>query len=111
MELDLRDFDYVLLLDVIEHLKEPEKFLDGLRHAARSLRGEPRFIVTTGNVAFGIVRLQLLLGNFNYGKRGILDLTHTRLYTFRTLRLLFEQCGFRWRVCWGYRLRSPRRSG
>jgi glycosyltransferase involved in cell wall biosynthesis len=93
--LDLRDFDCVLLLDVIEHLKEPEKFLDGLRHAARSLRGEPRFIVTTGNVAFGIVRLQMLLGNFNYGKRGILDLTHTRLYTLRTLRLLFEQCGFR----------------
>jgi glycosyltransferase involved in cell wall biosynthesis len=93
--LDLRDFDCVLLLDVIEHQKEPEKFLDGLRHAAQSLRGEPRFIVTTGNVAFGIVRLQMLLGNFNYGKRGILDLTHTRLYTLRTLRLLFEQCGFR----------------
>ena len=51
--------------------------------------------MTTGNVAFGIVRLQLLFGNFNYGKRGILDLTHTRLYTFKTLRLLFEQCGFR----------------
>jgi SAM-dependent methyltransferase len=93
--LDLREFDYVLLLDVIEHLKEPERFLDQLRRAARSLRGEPRFIVTTGNIAFGIIRLQMLLGNFNYGKRGILDLTHTRLYTFRTFRLLFEQCGFR----------------
>ena len=40
------------------------------------------------------MRLQPLLGNFNYGKRGILDLTHTRLYTFSTLRRLFEQCGF-----------------
>ena len=44
---------------------------------------------------FAVVRLQALLGNFNYGKRGILDLTHTRLYTFRSLRRLFEQCGFR----------------
>jgi hypothetical protein len=52
-------------------------------------------VVTTGNVAFFIVRLQALLGRFNYGKRGILDLTHTRLYTFKTLRHLFEQCGFR----------------
>jgi glycosyltransferase involved in cell wall biosynthesis len=94
-DLGLSDFDHVLLLDVIEHFKEPERFLDCLRHAARSVKGEPRFIVTTGNVAFVILRLQLLLGNFNYGKRGILDLTHTRLYTFRTLRLLFEQCGFR----------------
>ena len=39
--------------------------------------------------------LQALLGRFNYCKRGILDLTHTRLYTFKTLRHLFEQCGFR----------------
>ena len=93
--LDLKAFDYVLLLDIIEHLQHPERFLDELRHAARSLRREPKFIVTTGNVAFGIVRLQMMLGNFNYGKRGILDRTHARLYTFRTLRSLFEQCGFR----------------
>ena len=36
----------------------------------------------------------LLLGQFNYGKRGILDITHTRLFTFGTLRRLFEQAGF-----------------
>ncbi|MEC8173353.1 MAG: hypothetical protein VX090_08230, partial [Pseudomonadota bacterium] len=31
---------------------------------------------------------------FNYGKKGILDLTHTRLFTFATMRRLFEQSGF-----------------
>jgi len=36
----------------------------------------------------------LLLGQFNYGKRGILDLTHKRLFTFASLRRLFEQGGF-----------------
>jgi hypothetical protein len=66
-----------------------------LREAARSLGDRPNVIVTTGNIAFFVVRLQALLGRFNYGKRGILDLTHTRLYTFKTLRHLFEQCGFR----------------
>ena len=50
--------------------------------------------MTSGNVVFGVVRLQALLGNFNYGKRGILDLTHTRLYTFKSLERLFDQCGF-----------------
>src|SRR4030095_11413610 len=54
----------------------------------------PRLLISTGNVAFAPVRLQALLGNFNYGKRGILDLTHTRLYTFNSLRRLLEQCGF-----------------
>ena len=51
-------------------------------------------VVSTGNVAFIIVRLMLLLGQFNYGKRGILDLTHTRLFTFATFSRLFEQSGF-----------------
>jgi SAM-dependent methyltransferase len=95
IEIDLRAYDWVLMLDIIEHLRYPERFLDELRHAAHSLGDRPRFIVTTGNVVFCIVRLQALLGRFNYGKRGILDLTHTRLYTFKTLRYLFEQCGFR----------------
>ena len=51
------------------------------------------FIISTGNVAFLIARIMLLLGQFNYGK-GILDITHTRLFTFGTLRRLFEQAGF-----------------
>ena len=36
----------------------------------------------------------LLLGFFNYGSRGILDLTHTRLFTFSTLESLFRQAGY-----------------
>jgi hypothetical protein len=36
----------------------------------------------------------LLLGFFNYGSRGILDLTHTRLFTFGSLRRLLEQAGY-----------------
>jgi glycosyltransferase involved in cell wall biosynthesis len=93
-DIDLRRFDYVLLLDIVEHLKAPEALLERLRRATRSTERRPTFIVTSGNVVFGIVRLQALLGNFNYGKRGILDLTHTRLYTFASLERLFVQCGF-----------------
>ena len=51
-------------------------------------------MVSTGNVGFIVTRLLLLLGRFSYGRRGILDLTHTRLFTFKTLRRLFEQGGF-----------------
>ena len=36
----------------------------------------------------------LLLGQFNYGKRGILDVTHTRLFTFGSLRRALGQAGF-----------------
>ena len=37
----------------------------------------------------------LLFGQFNYGKAGILDRTHTRLFTFRSLRHLLTDAGFR----------------
>ena len=36
----------------------------------------------------------LVLGQFNYGRRGILDLTHTRLFTFTSLRRALDQAGF-----------------
>jgi len=37
----------------------------------------------------------LVAGQFNYGKAGILDRTHTRLFTFRSLRRLLVDAGFR----------------
>lgn len=87
------DYDYVLMLDVIEHLLAPEAFASRLSRISGSAQ-DTRMIVSTGNVAFLIVRLMLLFGQFNYGKKGILDLTHTRLFTFATMRRLFEQSGF-----------------
>ena len=83
----------MLMLDVIEHLLAPEEFVDQLRRAAK-LSPNVRVLVSSGNVGFMIARLMHMVGQFNYGKRGILDLTHTRLFTFATLRRLFEQGGF-----------------
>ena len=89
----LERFDYVLLLDVIEHLTSPEAFVSRLKRAAAPTP-HVRFVASTGNVAFVVTRVMLFLGQLNYGKRGILDITHTRLFTFRTFRQLFEQGGF-----------------
>jgi 2-polyprenyl-3-methyl-5-hydroxy-6-metoxy-1,4-benzoquinol methylase len=92
-ELRWQDFDYVLLLDVIEHLSDPEAFVQLLRNRLQS-HPEVRLLVSTGNVAFFVTRLMLFFGQFNYGNKGILDRTHTRLFTFSTFRRLFEQNGF-----------------
>jgi glycosyltransferase involved in cell wall biosynthesis len=90
-DLDYKSSDVIVLLDVIEHLRSPEGFVELL---SRALTPKTRVIVTSGNVAFFVTRLMLLLGQFNYGKRGILDISHTRLFTFSSLRALFEQAGF-----------------
>ena len=88
------DRDFVLLLDVIEHLAKPEYFMDELRRAMTPTP-KAKLVISTGNVAFIATRLMLLLGNFNYGKKGILDLTHTRLFTFRTMQSLLDESGFK----------------
>jgi glycosyltransferase involved in cell wall biosynthesis len=90
---DSRPFEYLVMLDVIEHLKDPEKFLEQLR--AQFAHEPKKLILTTPNVAFLIQRLMLLGGQFNYGKAGILDRTHTRLFTFRTIHHLLRDAGFR----------------
>ncbi len=90
---DVGPYKYILLLDVIEHLHSPEDFLERLR---AQFTHEPKTLVlTTANVAFIVQRLMLLAGQFNYGKSGILDRTHTRLLSFRSTRHLLRDSGFR----------------
>ena len=85
-------FDQIMMLDIIEHLKEPEKFMDELRFAAICKR--PEVVITTANIGFFVTRLMLFFGQFNYGRKGILDATHTRLFTFRSLKALLDQSGY-----------------
>jgi glycosyltransferase involved in cell wall biosynthesis len=93
LKFDARQYEYLLMLDVIEHLRNPERFLEELR---KQFEHDPKkVILTTPNVAFVVQRLMLLAGQFNYGKAGILDSTHTRLFTFRSLRHLLRDAGFK----------------
>jgi glycosyltransferase involved in cell wall biosynthesis len=98
-DLDHHDFqqdrtpvDTILILDIIEHLRSPETFLNALRE--RYAQDQPEVVLTTGNIAFFLVRLSLLFGQFNYGKRGILDLDHVRLFTFASMRRLLLGSGY-----------------
>lgn len=84
--------DVVLALDVIEHLSRPEESLQEIK---RALLPGGTLVASTGNVAFILQRLMLLLGQFNYGKKGILDLTHQRLFTLRSFRRTLQGEGFK----------------
>lgn len=84
--------DTVVALDVLEHLLRPEATLQEIR---RTMKPGATLVASTGNVAFVLVRIMLLFGFFNYGKKGILDLTHTRLFTVRSFCRTLEGEGFR----------------
>src|SRR5436189_2519070 len=89
---DLPAYDQILLMDLVEHLHDPEDFMDALRKNTAGRR--PEVIITTANVAFFITRLMLALGQFNYSRKGILGIGHRRLFTFKSLRALVEQAGY-----------------
>ena len=67
--------------------------MERLRHA--TVQQRPEIIISTANIAFLITRFMLFFGHFNYGRRGILDRTHTRLFTFESLNELLEQAGYK----------------
>ncbi len=83
-------FDAIIFADVLEHLKHPEQTLS---HFTPFLKKYGTIILSTANVANLHVRLQLLLGNFDYTERGILDKTHLRLFTRKTFYSLACNAG------------------
>jgi glycosyltransferase involved in cell wall biosynthesis len=87
-------FDTIILLDIIEHLNNPEEFLEKIRFVL-SGNQKVKLIVSSGNVCFFITRLMAMFGEFNYGPRGILDITHTRLFTIGSLKRLLKYAGYR----------------
>jgi 2-polyprenyl-3-methyl-5-hydroxy-6-metoxy-1,4-benzoquinol methylase len=98
LPVDAFDYDLVLLLDVLEELDDPERFLLGLRNSSRALRPGaegPLVVVATPNVAFVTNRIALLFGRFNYADRGILDIAHKRLFNRVSLRRMLRDCGYR----------------
>jgi 2-polyprenyl-3-methyl-5-hydroxy-6-metoxy-1,4-benzoquinol methylase len=82
--------DIVILADVLEHLSNPESVL---KHLYDLQPAGCIFIISVPNIANLSVRLNLLLGRFDYQERGILDKTHRRLFTRNTLYQLLLSCG------------------
>jgi 2-polyprenyl-3-methyl-5-hydroxy-6-metoxy-1,4-benzoquinol methylase len=92
-------FNKVLALDVIEHVASPEEMID---RVVAILPAGGSLLASTANVGYFVPRLMLGLGQFNYGKRGILDLTHTRLFTVSSFCRLLSTRGFDLEVVRGF---------
>lgn len=80
-------FDYILLLDVLEHMEDPFAFLLNLQKYAHK---ETQFLISLPNVAHWSVRLPLLFGIFDYYDRGIMDKTHLQFFTRKRSRELIN---------------------
>ncbi|GAB4323613.1 MAG: hypothetical protein Kow0059_18940 [Candidatus Sumerlaeia bacterium] len=92
-------FDAAIMLDGLQRFSNVG---DVCENISRIIRPGGVLFVCTGNVAYFPLRLFFLLGMFHYGKRGILDLSHARLFTQRALVRLLENSGFRVRRVRGF---------
>ena len=84
-------FDVAIFADVLEHLKDPKTVLAKVK----SFLNENGYIlVSVPNIANISIRLELLLGSFEYEELGILDDTHLKYYTLKSLIRMIEDAGF-----------------
>jgi methionine biosynthesis protein MetW len=88
----LGQFDAVVFADVLEHLPDP---WSALKLAHRVLAPNGVVVASVPNVAHWSVRWELLWGRFDYQSCGLMDATHLRWFTERSLRKLFESAGYR----------------
>ena len=85
------DFDIVLAADVMEHLVNPAQFVKAIRNVIAP-GGTAIFCVP--NVAHWYPRFRATVGRFDYDQRGILDATHLRFFTRRSVQKLIERQGY-----------------
>jgi 2-polyprenyl-3-methyl-5-hydroxy-6-metoxy-1,4-benzoquinol methylase len=83
-------FDVIVYGDVLEHLVDPQRVLVELD---RSLAPGGFVIISVPNIAHLWIRLLLLVGRFDYLDRGILDHSHLRFFTERSLRAMLADAG------------------
>jgi SAM-dependent methyltransferase len=84
-------FDVIVLGDVLEHLRDPSTTL---ADAATLLAPDGRFVISVPNIAHIDARMMLLQGEWQYQRDGLLDATHLRWFTHRSLRDLLATVGF-----------------
>jgi len=83
-----REFDYIVFADVLEHLRDPAAVL---QRCIPALKHSGKIIISVPNIANWIIRLSFLCGKFDYMDRGILDRTHLRFFTLRSLQHLMRE--------------------
>lgn len=84
-------YDYIVLLDVIEHIRYPERLLEKLKEL---LKKEGYLLISTPNIAHNSIIINLLNNYFEYTDVGILDNTHLKFYTYYSFCQLLHDAGF-----------------
>ena len=89
-------FDHILCGDVLEHLRDPWRVLELLK---TYLKPEGSLVASVPNIAHASIKASLLLDDFTYTPMGLLDETHIRFFTHKSLAEGLSARGWRVEDC------------
>jgi 2-polyprenyl-3-methyl-5-hydroxy-6-metoxy-1,4-benzoquinol methylase len=99
-------YDIVVCADVLEHLIHPLDTLKSLQHL---LNDNGIMVISIPNIAFVQYRILHLIGKFDYCEEGgVMDATHLRFYTAKTIRSFCKDAGLQVIKLRGYNLVKKR---
>nr|WP_238357716.1 glycosyltransferase [Cohnella zeiphila] len=85
-------FDYIICADVLEHLKNP---VEALKKATNLLAPKGTVLVSVPNIGHNAIIMDLVKGDFNYRDLGLLDNTHLKFFTRKSLLSMLDEAGLK----------------
>jgi len=85
-------FDCIVFLDILEHMVDPYSLLIAMK---QKLTSKGVIIASIPNIRYYRTFVDFALhGNWDYVDQGILDKTHLRFFTYKSIVKMFDQLGF-----------------
>ncbi|WP_071433242.1 class I SAM-dependent methyltransferase [Angelakisella massiliensis] len=85
-------YDAVVILDVLEHLRNPEEVL---QEASKMLNPMGKLYISVPNIAHNAIILNLINNKWEYTPLGLLDDTHIHFFTYNSLVKIFRRLGLK----------------
>jgi 2-polyprenyl-3-methyl-5-hydroxy-6-metoxy-1,4-benzoquinol methylase len=85
-------FDYILIGDVLEHLRNPDEVIRKLK---KFLKPGGAFLLSFPNIAHASIKAALLFDRFDYAEYGLLDKTHIHFFTYKSIASFLSDANLR----------------
>jgi 2-polyprenyl-3-methyl-5-hydroxy-6-metoxy-1,4-benzoquinol methylase len=90
-EIKCEKFDMVVFSDILEHVYDPMSLI---RNAVPLMKENAILLVSVPNITNWLTRLRLLFGSWEYTVSGMMDRTHIRFFTLKSIKRLIAAAGF-----------------
>jgi len=90
-EIKREKFDMVVFSDILEHVYDPMLLI---RNAVPLMKDDAALLVSVPNIANWLNRLKLFFGIWEYDVSGMMDRTHIRFFTLKSIKRFIKAAGF-----------------